>query len=271
MVEYPLDISFMCSVALEGGLMRHRDILPEFSDDCLLLIHEWNRALCKTILKPKYMNRVGKLGETIVDTNSPAAIAQMVDGHGVPYRSYYYAKRFLDAYNFVTSKYNGKGMNVVDFGRGLSPWPHILTQKSPKIHVFTFDTPITDEIYSETTEKLGLRTPNFGKMPDAADYDQDAYVSLGTYVYLPYKEQVENLTEAQKNFKNLFVELDTYQSSANIKKPLPVKAWTLNKVEKVLGKDGWHLNSLVDDTLGKIQNNKTIIAARAATERFLVR
>ncbi len=204
--KYPLDITVACSIGLEGGLARYKDYLPNFSKDDFDLVHEWNRNLKKTMKEPEFKEYMTTTYRILL--HLPAVtLSKIIDKLAVPYRSYYYAKRFLDAAHFVYERAE-QNANVVDFGRGLSPWGHVVKQNRPDVQMYTFDKDETNSVFSAVSSKLNLPTPHFNEMPIAPVFDKDIFVSLGTFVYLDNAEQAAKLKETSAQFKNMFIELD---------------------------------------------------------------
>ena len=204
--KYPLDITVACSIGLEGGLARYKDDLPNFSKDDFDLVHEWNRNLKKTMKEPEFKEYMTTTYHILL--HLPAVtLSKIIDKLAVPYRSYYYAKRFLDAAHFVYERAE-QNANVVDFGRGLSPWGQVVKKNRPDVNIFTFDKEETNKVYHTVSEKMNLPLPRFNEWPMKPVFDKDIFVSLGTFVYLDNAEQAVKLKEISAQFKSMFIELE---------------------------------------------------------------
>lgn len=271
--KYPLNITVACSIGLEGGLARYQNELPSFSHDDLDLIHEWNRNLIKTVKQPEFKEYLGTTYRVLLNL-SPVSVSRIIDrlSH-VPYRSYYYAKRFIDAADFVYDKAD-MFSNVVDFGRGLSPWGHVVRQKLPTVQMYTFDMPETDAVFQNVLQKMGLSSPHFNKMPKTIDFNKDIFVSLGTFVYLTPQEQSAKLQFAQKQFRNLFIELEKPNSVQSDKSLVNNIGTEYNS-----GLSIPEIQNIMDPTIpvrlkeigGTVRDVRVAQSLKNATEMFLVR
>lgn len=282
--KYPLEITVACSIGLEGGLARFKDDLPNFSKDDFELVHEWNRNLKKTMKEPEFKEYMSKIYRILL--HLPAIrLSKIIDTLSVPYRSYYYAKRFLDAAHFVYERAE-QNANVVDFGRGLSPWGHVVKQNRPDVQMYTFDMDETNSVFSAVSSKLNLPTPHFNEMPTEPKFDKDVFVSLGTFVYLDKAEQVAKLEEISTQFKNLFIELEkpkeVQQDNKMDKETLML--WTLvnnsgteavyntgasrQELKQVLG---IQIPFELKEIGGRVKNARVAQALKSTTEQFLVR
>jgi hypothetical protein len=204
--KYPLDITLTCSVALEGGLAKYRDILKPLPAGSMYLIKDWNRALIDTMKQPQFKKHLGAVARAIVLLKSPKATAAIIDKIAVPYRSFYYAKRFTEAYNFVAG---AQATGVCDFGRGLSPLIHVIKTNYPDMKIYSKDTDErANEIYDITSAKLGL--PNHTSIPCLKTMElseRTAFVSLGTFSYIPKEDQARKLNLIRWKFHKSFIEL----------------------------------------------------------------
>lgn len=270
--KYPLDITVACSIGLEGGLARYRDELPYFSRDDFDLVHEWNRNLIKTIKQPEFKGYIGTTYRMLLHL-SPVNVSRIIDRLAVPYRSYYYAKRFVDAANFVLAKAD-KNTNIVDYGRGLSPWGHIVQKQNPTIQMYTFDMDETNSVFKAVSNKMNLKVPEFNKMPSQINFDNDIFVSLGTFVYLDNAEQESNLVDYSKKFKNLFIELEKPNATQADKKVVNSMGTDykpgLSK-DTITGLIGDKFPFELRDFDGRVRNNRVAQSIKNATEMFLVR
>ena len=280
--KYPLDITLLCSIGLEGGLKHYKNVLPDFSREELDIVHDWNIALKKNAKKPEYKSKLGSFGKLCLYLK-PEIVAKIIDKFAVPYRSYYYAKRFLDAANFVSQKNDAlSSTKIVDFGRGLSPWGPVVKNRHPWIEMYTFDTPLTDNLFIDTTKSAGFELPKFNTEPENINFEKDMFVSLGTFVYLDYDEQVKKMKYAKENFKNIFIELEkenAQQQDKNIVNNMGTdyhQGWNCKKVYAVFnGGTVYQIKSLLapqdEELLAEHRYTKTLNAAKQATEIFLVR
>lgn len=270
--KYPLDITVACSMGLEGGLARFKDDLPNFSKDDFDLVHEWNRSLKKTMKEPEFKEYMTTTYRILL--HLPAVtLSKIIDKLAVPYRSYYYAKRFLDAAHFVYARAE-QNANVVDFGRGLSPWGHVVKQNRPDVQMYTFDRDETNSVFSAVSSKLNLPTPYLNEMPAEPKFDRDVFVSLGTFVYLDNAEQATKLKETSAQFKNLFIELDkpnAVQQDSELVNNLGTEynaGFSKQELTKLLGsKIPFELKAIG----GRVKDARVAQALKAATEQFLVR
>ena len=271
--KYPLNISVLCSIGLEGGLLRYRDILPNFSSDDFDLIHEWNKCLIKTIKEPVFNEYIGASYRILLNLH-PIMISRIIDRLSVPYRSYYYAKRFIEAMNFVYER-SGVFSKIIDFGRGLSPWIHVINKNYPTTEIFTFDMSETDDVFRSVTKKMNLQMPKFNEMPEDIDFNIDVFVSLGTFVYLPKSEQITKLQTVSKQFKNLFIELEKSnigtQADNNIVNRMGADYNPGFSADDVRCCIGENIPYTLREIAG-VYNNKCINSSlKYATEMFLVR
>ncbi len=270
--KYPLDITVACSMGLEGGLARFKDDLPNFSKDDFDLVHEWNRDLKKIMKEPEFKEYMTTTYRILLRL-PPVTLSKLIDKLAVPYRSYYYAKRFLDAAHFVYERAE-QNANVVDFGRGLSPWGHVVKQNRPDIQMFTFDRNETNSVFSAVSSKLNLSTPHFNQMPAEPKFDRDVFVSLGTFVYLDNAEQAAKLKETSTQFKNLFIELDkpnAVQQDKELVNNLGAEynaGFSKQELTKLLGPQ---IPFELKEIGGRVKDARVAQALKAATEQFLVR
>ena len=270
--KYPLDITVACSIGLEGGLARFKNDLPGFSADDFEMVHDWNCNLKKIISGTEYKKLVGKTYRVLL-TLPAKTLSKIIDKLAVPYRSYYYAKRFLDAANFVYERAD-KGANVVDFGRGLSPWCHIIKKNRPDINLFTIDIPETNSVYNAVSKKMNLQTPIFNNMPVKPVFHKDMFVSLGTFVYLDKTEQSVKLTEASLQFKNLFIEIEkpnVVQSDTAIVNNLGTKYNSGLSVKEINSIMGSNIPFELKEIGGYVKDPRVAHALKSATETFIVR
>lgn len=271
--KYPLDITVACSIGLEGGLARYRDELPYFSRDDFDLVHEWNSTLKQTLKQPEFKQNISGTYRVLLNL-SPVTVSRIIDRLSVPYRSYYYAKRFLDAADFVYTRAGGY-CNVVDFGRGLSPWGHIVKKQNRFVNMHTFDNNITNAVFETVTNKMNLENPHFNELPNNIVFDRDMFVSLGTFVYLPKPEQSARLRYVSQNFKNLFIELEDPYATQDDKKLVNNmganynSGFTANEIQEVLNNKNldWKLLGFANS----VKNTRMAQLFRNATERFLIR
>ena len=270
--KYPLDITVACSMGLEGGLARFKDDLPNFSKDDFDLVHEWNRGLKKIMKEPEFKEYMTTTYRILLRL-PPVTLSKLIDKLAVPYRSYYYAKRFLDAAHFVYERAE-QNANVVDFGRGLSPWGHVVKQNRPDIQMFTFDRNETNSVFSAVSSKLNLSTPHFNQMPAEPKFDRDVFVSLGTFVYLDNAEQAAKLKETSTQFKNLFIELDkpnAVQQDKELVNNLGAEynaGFSKQELTKLLGTQ---IPFELKEIGGRVKDARVAQALKAATDQFLVR
>ena len=270
--KYPMDITVACSMGLEGGLARFKDDLPNFSKDDFDLVHEWNRNLKKTMKEPEFKEHMTTLYRVLLHL-SPVTLSKIIDKLAVSYRSYYYAKRFLDAAHFVY-EHADENANIIDFGRGLSPWGHVVKQNRPDIQMYTFDKDETNTVFSAVSKKLNLPTPHFNEMPTAPKFNQDMFVSLGTFVYLDNAEQATKLKEAGVQFKRLFIELDkpnAVQQDKEIVNNLGTEynaGFSRQELTKLLGTQ---IPFELKEIGGRVKDARIAKALKSATEQFLVR
>lgn len=270
--KYPLDITVACSMGLEGGLARFKDDLPNFSKDDFDLVHEWNRSLKKTMKEPEFKGYMTTAYRILL--HLPAVtLSEIIDKLAVPYRSYYYAKRFLDAAHFVYERAE-QNANVVDFGRGLSPWGHVVKQNRPDLQMYTFDRDETNSVFSAVSSKLNLPTPHFNEMPAEPKFDRDVFVSLGTFVYLDNAEQSAKLKETSTQFKNMFIELDkpnAVQQDSELVNNLGTEynaGFSRQELTKLLGTQ---IPFELKEIGGCVKDARVAQALKTATEQFLVR
>ena len=244
--QFPLDITLMCAIGLEGGLKRFDKILPKMPYDTILFVHEWNRALRDTLDK-KYKHHLGPLGRAVLRMGfAPKTVSRLIDFQAeVPYRGYYYAKRFLMAYHFVVPHLYLKPYDRVlyDFGRGLSPLTPFIAQKFNNVTVFSRDNDLTNDIFADTTNKMGLPAPMYEWPTSVANKRNSIYMSLGTYVYMPMEHQVQELKWAADNTEHFFIELEygDNQADSGVVNNLGAQysgGWTNAKVGKAIGCSG---------------------------------
>ena len=191
----------------------------------------------------------------------------------VPYRSYYYAKRCVDAAHFVYESAE-QNANVIDFGRGLSPWGHVVKQNRPDIQMYTFDKDETNIVFSAVSKKLNLSIPRFNEMPAEPKFDKDVFVSLGTFVYLDNAEQAKKLKETSAQFRNMFIELDkpnAVQQDKELVNNLGTEynaGFSRQELTKLLGTQ---IPFELKEIGGRVKHARIAKALKSATEQFLVR
>ena len=270
--KYPLNITVACSIGLEGGLVRYKDELPFFSRDDFDLVHEWNRHLIKTIKQPEFKEYLGATYRMLLHL-SPVNISRIIDRLAVPYRSYYYAKRFIDAAEFVSDRAD-MFVNVVDFGRGLSPWGHIVQKKNPTIQMYTFDMDETNSVFKAVSNEMNLKVPEFNKMPSEIKFDKDIFVSLGTFVYLTPDEQAKKLKQVSTQFKNLFIELeksDFVQEDKSLVNNIGAEYYSGLSKTKIKSLLEYKIPVEFREIGGQVQDVRVAQSLKNATEMFLVR
>lgn len=280
MAKYPMDITVICSIGLEGDLIRYKDSLPYFSEKDLDFVHEWNRALKATINQPEFKQYVNTAYRMMLNL-SPETLSRIIDKTAVPYRSYHYAKRFLDSMNFVSKHVTNmlsedpyQICNIVDFGRGLSPWGCIVRYKNQNIKMYTFDNEETNEVFKSVSKKMYIRPPYFNTMPSKIVFDRDIFVSLGTFVYLSQDEQESKLKQVSHQFKNLFIELDkpnANQQDKQIVNKLGAQynsGFSKTKIKKIIGN---RIPFELEEFCGKNKDAKLEKFLQNVTEMHLIR
>ncbi|MCQ2574755.1 MAG: hypothetical protein MJ156_01455 [Alphaproteobacteria bacterium] len=270
--KYPLDITIACSIGLEGGLARFKNDLPNFSKDDFELVHEWNCCLRNTMKTPEFKEYITTKYRVLL--HLPAVtLSKIIDKIAVPYRSYHYAKRFLDAAHFVY-EHADQNVNIIDFGRGLSPWGHVVKQKRPDVQMFSFDKEETNLVFSAVSEKLNLPTPHFNVMPLEPKFNKDIFVSLGTFVYLDTAEQAAKIKETATKFKRLFIELDkpnAVQQDKELVNSLGTEynaGFSRQELAKMLDKQ---FPFELKEIGGHVKDVRIAKALKFASEQFLVR
>ena len=270
--KYPMDITVVCSMGLEGGLARYKDVLPNFSKDDFDLVHEWNRSLKKTMKEPEFKEHITTTYRILLYLPA-VTLSKIIDKLAVPYRSYYYAKRFLDAAHFVYERAE-QNANIIDFGRGLSPWGHVVKQNRPDVQMYTFDKSETNSVFGAVSDKLNLPTPHFNEMPVEPKFDKDVFVSLGTFVYLDNAEQATKLKETSAQFRNMFIELDkpnAVQQDKELVNNLGTEynaGFSKAELTKLLGTQ---IPFELKEIDGHVKDARIAQALKSATEQFLVR
>lgn len=267
--QYLLDIPLVCSVALEGGLKKYGKYLPQLPDGTMKFIHEWNRALCGVMRQSKNKKYLGAMGRAVAMTNAPNLLANVVNKTAVPYRSFYYAARFTDAYRFVTRESEKNQLlnahsvdlhtNIVDLGRGLSPFVPLLRQNLDAVNLVSFDFENVDDVYAQTCKEMQISGGELIKTPDdlyALDgKSRDIITSLGTFAYMPKDEQAESLADIYNSFKHFYIELDGDNSGVADKKLVEKMGasyhmgWKTGELETMFRRaqgEGWNKTTLVD-------------------------
>ena len=165
--------------------------------------------------------------------------------------------------------------NIIDFGRGLSPWGHVVKQNRPDVQMYTFDKSETNSVFGAVSNKLNLPTPHFNEMPMEPKFDKDVFVSLGTFVYLDSAEQATKLKETSAQFRNMFIELDkpnAVQQDKELVNDLGTEynaGFSKAELTKLLGtKIPFELKEIDD---GHVKDARIAQALKSATEQFLVR
>ena len=268
--KYPLDITLMCSLALEGALDKYKDILPKLAvrdqSESIKFIHEWNQALVSVLKTPKFKKHLNALGQTFVALNRPKLTANVIDTFAHPTRSYHYAKRFTDSFNFATDKISEprggvQNTNVFDFGRGLSPWSHLLKKENPGTQIYTIDTDnVANSVFTRASSVMGLRNGgNFitwDQVKQLSNEQKDIMISLGAFMYIAKPTQ-RNMLENDiiNKFKHFYIELGKNSNTTSIDNQIVKKmgseyqdGWTLgeisNMMDSKLNGNIWTLNSL---------------------------
>lgn len=252
MSNYPIDITLACSVALEGGLEKYRKILPPLPQGAMYLIQDWNRALISECKKPNVKKHLGALARGIVLLKNPHAVASIVDKIAVPYRSFYYAKRFIEAYNFASDSIQTKpGSCVMDFGRGLSPLVNLISYKNPDARIYSID---IDNMANEIHTKVSAEFGQSHKIVNWAEIDsipKNIFLSLGTFAYIPKWEAESAMEYVAKKFPKVFIELDLDKSlptaaDDDLVRELGTeyqKPWTEKDISNIFG-SSYKLNTL---------------------------
>lgn len=244
MSRYPLDITLACSVALQGGLEKYRNILPPLPQGAMYFIKDWNSALISEFKRPVIKKHLGAMARGIILLNSPRVVASVIDKIAVPYRSFYYAKRFTEAYNFAsgTLRKNPDG-TIMDFGRGLSPLTNLISLHNPNAQFLSIDTDnIANDIFAKVTDDFGI-SHNIIDYNKISAYPRDTLISLGTFAYIPKIEAEEKLLHIAKNFQNIFIELDLDKSIPVANDDALVRElgteyqmpWKKNEITKIFG------------------------------------
>ncbi len=198
------------SIALEGGMNRFKDDLPNFSKDDFNLIHEWNCCLRNVIEEPEF-KRCLRADHYYTITQLPAdSVSEVIDNMTTLYRSYHLAKMFLDSAHFV---YGCAGQNaaVLNMESGLLPWGYVVKQNRPDVQIYNVSTPEINSIFSKVSYKLKLPPIHMNETPESNDYDKffygSVFVSTGFLMYLSKDEQKNLLRQINMGYKNLFIEL----------------------------------------------------------------
>jgi hypothetical protein len=248
--NYQLDKAFICSVALEGGLKKYRDILPALPD--MKFVSDWNRALISTLRRPEFKKQLGPVGRAVVMLNNPKMTAAAVDRLAVPYRSYYYARRFADAYKHVRNmggelvEFGKNSFNLVDFSRGFSPLLPLICEYCDHVVPRAIENnAIINDAYQEASHAAGIGSRHtvldWNGMRALPDSDKDIFVSLGTFVYMPKGQQKQKLIEVNNSFKSLYIELEQdfgRQKDSKIVESMGGKyqeGWSLSELRDILG------------------------------------
>ncbi len=285
MQEYPLDIALLCSVALQGALVKYSKNLPVLPNSSKNFISEWNKALIATVQEPNFKKHLGALGRAISLVKNPAIVASGANKvSGVPYRSFYYASRFANAFvftrkNIVSSRADceiGTRHNIVNFGNGLSPLTHLVKQEYDFVTPWTIDLPLINEVYEKTSLRMGLKSSanmiNWDELGLLSNSGHNIFISLGTFVYLDKDDQADKLKYINENFKHIFIELelDKAAQDANITKKMGAgynKGWDKAEVPKLISDSSVKLMSNIPDMI----NNKLWFKCAQATEMFVTR
>ena len=105
-------------------------------------------------------------------------------------------------------------------------------------------------------------------------FDNDLFVSLGTFVYLDNAEQAAKLKEISTQFKNMFIELDkpnAVQQDKELVNNLGAEynaGFSRQELAKILGTQ---IPFELKEIGGRVKNARVAQALKAATEQFLVR
>ena len=286
--EYLLDIPLACSVALEGGLKKYRNILQPLPDNSLEFIEDWNSSLISVLRYPKFKKYLGAFGRSIVMLRNPRLVAWGVDKVSVPYRSFYYASRFTESLNFATNKaqeFQNLNINkntspiVVDFGHGLSPWSPLLNENLDFITTYMADKGLVHDVYEKTMDIMKLQSRpkniNMERINLIPSFQKLVFVSLGTFVYLPKEERTKILKDIVSKFRYFYVglELDKAQKDGKIVENMGVayqKGWNVLELQKVIGTE-ISIKTLLDDSVYYKEFKNLENSLRAATEFFIQR
>jgi hypothetical protein len=282
--EYPLDITLACVIALQGGLEKYADILPSLPKDSLQFIKEWNRALLWNCSRnPEFKKHLGGFGRAIALIKSPKLTAALLDKIAVPYRSYYYAKRFSDAYGYSDSVLqNNIGVNIVDFGRGLSPLIHLLgAHHEIKPYSIDIDT-VGNSLFAKTSTDIGLNSGVYSDDWKAVNEHigdkKDLFLSLGTFAYINKKDAREKLEYIAKNYPNFFIELEkenivSEQQDGKLVKNMGTEyqpGWSETEIKEIFGSEA-KLQPLSDIEIQSNKFKKLKNSLGQSTESFLQR
>lgn len=266
--KYHLNVSFLCSVALEAALDKYRDILPALPGDSMKFIHEWNRALMFTMSQPAFKKELNIIGRMILTMKNPKVIANISDFLvGIPCRSYHYAHRFACAYNHLQKSINNKNSaNLIDFGRGCSSLTHLLQNNNKNLNVHTIDRyQIIDDAYGETSRAMGvLGNVNISSWDAIKKFQRrDALVSTGTFVYLDIQEQLDKAKYIVNNVDNFYIELEAFGLKMKDAKTVEFlggnykRGWLCNELDEVFPTD-IEIKSMLDTFKGFEEHSRLI-------------
>jgi len=210
------DIYLACALGLEGGLKKYAHLVPNLSRTQMDFIHEWNMALLSVLKKPGNKMLLGPRGRAMLALKSPKFTAWTLDKIAVPYRSFYYAHRFADAYNTIGAGVGPKS-TVVEYGNRFSPFVPMLMLDT-KTNGCVMDSALNQSLVGEVCGVMKIKCPelwlNGGehKITEmATNGDANAFVALGSMVYNPIGQQ-HKIIQSAANYKHLFVEVDAAPS-----------------------------------------------------------
>ncbi|MCL2748473.1 MAG: hypothetical protein FWE50_00130 [Alphaproteobacteria bacterium] len=202
-----------CAVGLKGAQEKHRDILPELSSESLAFVDEWTCVLLDTVKKSGYKKHTNLYGHLILFLRDPKYVANFIDFADISHRSFYYALRFANAHNFAADKIKDNNYaNVVDFGAGLSPLLPLLKQNNNNINNYSLDSnSLIQDIRSDVLAKLGLPQEKAFDWPP----QNDIFLSLGTFVYIPEEQQKELLAKVNENCRDYYIEFELKKTTTD--------------------------------------------------------
>ncbi|MCL1892105.1 MAG: hypothetical protein FWF97_02310 [Alphaproteobacteria bacterium] len=200
-----------CLLGLKGGLTKHRAALPELPPGSLDFIQEWIRVLLDVIKKSGYKKHTNLYGHLILLLRDPKYVANFIDFADISHRSFYYALRFANAYNFAADKIKPEA-DVADFGAGFSPLLPLLKQNHGNINNYSLDSnSLIQDIRSDVLAKLGLPQEKAFDWPP----QNDIFLSLGTFVYIPEEQQKELLAKVNENCRDYYIEFELKKPSTD--------------------------------------------------------
>jgi hypothetical protein len=239
-VDSPVDIPLSCSLFLETALDFFEPFAVKTSKETKDFIAQWNRALLDTVKNNKTCDTLGNFGQNIVYgiQRSDDFLQKLICSPfkcGIHSWALHYAIRFTESLRFLNQKqkplYN---LQFVDFGCGLSPLAAIAKNQKNIDETYCVElVPQIIDIYMNTSDKMGLKSPSFVTWDTIKDLSAkkrlNTFVGMGVFPYMSPAEQLNHFQIVYDNIPNFLIEV---KYNLNPQENVP-NSWTPQDLQNI--------------------------------------